>query len=34
MPLLFAGVLIEGAVLSYEANLESGGSGARYLGIG
>ncbi len=33
-PLLFAGILIEGAVLSYEANLESGGSGARYLGIG
>ena len=25
---------MEGAVLSYEANLESGGSGARYLGIG
>ena len=33
-PLLFAGVLIEGAVISYEANLESGGAGARYLGIG
>ena len=33
-PLLFAAILIEGAVLSYEANLESGGSGARYLGIG
>lgn len=33
-PLLFAGILIEGAVISYEANLESGGSGARYLGIG
>ena len=33
-PLLFAGILIEGAVLSYEAKLESGGSGARYLGIG
>ena len=33
-PLLFAGVLIEGAVISYEANLESGGIGARYLGIG
>ena len=25
---------MEGAVISYEANLESGGSGARYLGIG
>ncbi|OUV26598.1 MAG: hypothetical protein CBC57_01840 [Euryarchaeota archaeon TMED97] len=33
-PLLFAGVLLEGAVISYEANLESGGIGARYLGIG
>ena len=33
-PLLFAGILIEGAVLSYEANLESGGSGARYIGVG
>ncbi len=33
-PLLFAGILIEGAVISYEANLESGGSGARYLGVG
>ena len=33
-PLLFAGILIEGAVISYEENLESGGVGARYLGIG
>jgi curli production assembly/transport component CsgG len=33
-PLLFAGVLLEGAVISYEANLESGGVGARYLGVG
>jgi curli production assembly/transport component CsgG len=33
-PLLFAGILMEGAVISYEANLESGGVGARYLGIG
>jgi curli production assembly/transport component CsgG len=33
-PLLFAGVLMEGAVISYESNLESGGIGARYLGIG
>jgi curli production assembly/transport component CsgG len=33
-PLLFAGILIEGAVISYESNLESGGVGARYLGIG
>ena len=33
-PLLFAGVLMEGAVISYETNLTSGGAGARYLGIG
>ena len=33
-PLLFAGVLIEGAVISYESNLATGGIGARYLGIG
>ena len=33
-PLLFAGVLLEGAVISYESNLETGGIGARALGIG
>ena len=33
-PLLFAGVLIEGAVIAYETNLTTGGVGARYLGIG
>jgi len=33
-PLLFAGVLIEGAVIAYESNLATGGMGARYLGIG
>ena len=33
-PLLFAGILIEGVVISYETNLATGGSGARYLGIG
>ena len=33
-PLLFAGLLVQGGVISYEANLKSGGSGARYLGIG
>ena len=30
-PLLFAGVLIEGAVISYETNLTSGGAGARMV---
>ena len=34
MPLLFAGVLMEGAVIGYDTNIKSGGIGARYLGIG
>ena len=34
MPLLFAGVLFDGAVISYETNLVSGGIGSRYLGLG
>ena len=33
-PLLFAGLLVQGGVVSYEANQKSGGLGARYLGIG
>jgi len=33
-PLLFAGLLVQGGVVSYEANIKSGGAGARYLGIG
>ena len=33
-PLIFAGLLVQGGVVSYEANLRSGGAGARYLGIG
>ncbi len=33
-PLLFAGLLMEGGVVSYETNVKSGGAGARYLGIG
>lgn len=33
-PLLFAGVLLEGAVISYDSNLSTGGIGARYLGVG
>ena len=32
--MLFAGLLLEGAVVSYESNTTSGGAGARYLGIG
>ena len=34
LPLLFAGLLLEGGVIGYDANLRSGGIGARYLGIG
>ena len=33
-PLLFAGILLEGGIIGYDANIESGGRGARYLGIG
>ena len=33
-PLLFAGVLLEGAVIAYESNLSTVACGARYLGIG
>ena len=33
-PLLFAGVLLEGGIISYDANTKTGGSGARFLGIG
>jgi len=32
-PLLFAGLLIEGAVVDYDVNQRSGGVGFRYLGI-
>ena len=33
-PLLFAGIIMEGAVISYDTNLRTGGMGARYLGLG
>ena len=33
-PLLFAGVLIEGGIVSYDANVLTGGAGARYFGVG
>lgn len=33
-PMLFAGLLLEGGVVGYESNIESGGAGARYFGIG
>ena len=33
-PLLFAGIIIDGGIIGYDSNIESGGRGARYLGIG
>ena len=33
-PLLFAGIIIEGGVIGYDTNLQTGGRGARTLGIG
>lgn len=33
-PMLFAGVLVEGAIVGYDSNTLTGGAGARYLGIG
>ena len=33
-PLLFAGMLIEGGIIGYDTNIETGGRGARTLGIG
>ena len=34
LPLLFAGLIIEGGIVDYNTNLLTGGMGARYLGIG
>ncbi|PCE64340.1 CsgG/HfaB family protein [Sediminicola luteus] len=33
-PLLFAGILLEGGVVSYDSNIITGGAGARYFGLG
>ena len=33
-PLLFAGIIIEGGIISYDSNVTTGGAGARALGIG
>lgn len=33
-PLLFAGILLEGGVVSYDTNILTGGLGARYFGVG
>lgn len=33
-PLLFAGIILEGGVVSYDANILTGGAGLRYFGAG
>jgi len=33
-PLLFAGIIFEGGIIGYDTNIESGGRGARTLGVG
>ena len=33
-PLLYAGVLLEGGIVSYDTNIVTGGFGARYFGVG
>jgi curli production assembly/transport component CsgG len=33
-PLMFAGIIIEGSIAGYDSNVLTGGTGARYLGIG
>lgn len=33
-PLLFAGILLEGGIIGFDSNVKTGGSGARFLGIG
>ena len=33
-PLLYAGILLEGGVVSYDTNIITGGAGARYFGAG
>ncbi len=33
-PLMFAGIILEGGIISYDTNIITGGMGARYFGIG
>jgi curli production assembly/transport component CsgG len=33
-PLLYAGIMLDGGIISYETNVITGGIGAKYLGIG
>jgi curli production assembly/transport component CsgG len=33
-PLLYAGIILEGGIISYDSNIFTGGLGARYFGVG
>lgn len=33
-PMVVAGIIIEGGIISYDSNIRSGGNGARFMGIG
>lgn len=33
-PLLFAGIILEGGIVSYDTNIMTGGAGLRYFGVG
>lgn len=33
-PMLFAGLIVQGGIIGYDTNIQTGGAGARYLGIG
>lgn len=33
-PMKFAGILVEGGIVGYDSNITTGGTGARYFGIG
>ena len=33
-PLLYAGLMLEGGIVSYDTNIVTGGAGARYFGVG
>ncbi|WP_452223781.1 CsgG/HfaB family protein [Lacinutrix chionoecetis] len=33
-PLLYAGLMLEGGIISYDTNIVTGGAGARYFGVG
>jgi curli production assembly/transport component CsgG len=33
-PMLFAGLIVQGGIIGYDTNIQTGGVGARYLGIG